>query len=290
MSVREADDRIATRNGFFDQRSTIWRVNREMVLLAAGGRALLMQLAHPKVAAGVAQHSDFQTDPFARLHRTMEAMWSIVFDKEPQARKSLERVTRLHTRVHGRVGSGEGSLAGACYDANDQDLLLWVHATLIDSALVGYDRFVAPLSLAEKRRYYDESKQLARLFGINEAFIPGALDEFEVYMRSMMAGEEIRVGPTARKLGRDVLYARPWLFRIIGPLFRFVTAGLLPEKLRTGYDLNWNGRREQLLAGFLKTVRAVLPLTPNPVRVVPNARGAEKARRDPRARQIRNAK
>ena len=98
-----------------------------MVLLAAGGRALLMQLAHPKVAAGVVQHSDFQADPLARLHRTMSAMWSIVFDKEPQARESLERVARVHTRVRGQVGLGEGVLAGARYDANDQDLLLWVH-------------------------------------------------------------------------------------------------------------------------------------------------------------------
>ena len=265
MSVREANDLIGTRNGFFDQRSTIWRVDREMVLLAAGGRALLMQLAHPKVAAGVAQHSDFQADPFARLHRTMDAMWSIVFDKGPQARASLEHVARVHARVHGQVGSGEGFVTGAPYDANDQDLLLWVHATLIDSALVGYDRFVAPLSLAEKRSYYHDSKKLARLFGIDEGVIPGALDDFEAYMQSMMAGDEIRVGPTARKLGRDVLYARPWLFRMLGPLFRFVTAGLLPEKLRTGYGLQWSDWREKLLCGFLQTVRAVLPLTPEPI-------------------------
>jgi uncharacterized protein (DUF2236 family) len=282
MSLREANDLIATRNGFFDQNSTIWRVNREMVLLAAGGRALLMQLAHPKVAAGVVQHSDFQADPLARLHRTMSAMWSIVFDKEPQARESLERVARVHTRVRGQVGLGEGVLAGARYDANDQDLLLWVHATLIDSALAGYDRFVAPLSLAEKRSYYEDSKQLARLFGIDERFIPGALDEFELYMQFMMTGGEIRVGPTGRKLGRDVLYARPWLFRMFGPLFRFVTAGLLPEKLRTGYGLEWSDSREKLLAAFLKTVRAGLPLMPNPIRVVPNARAAERVLRDSR--------
>ena len=288
MSGREANDVIATRNGFFDQHSTIWRVNREMVLLAAGGRALLMQLAHPKVAAGVAQHSDFQADPFARLHRTMSAMWSIVFDAEAQARSSLERVARVHTRVHGQVDSGEGFPAGATYDANDQDLLLWVHATLIDSALMGYDRFVAPLSLAEKRSYYDDSKQLARLFGIDEELIPRSLDDFELYMQFMMTRGEIRVGPTARKLGRDVLYAQPWLFRMFGPLFRFVTIGLLPEELRNGYGLEWSDSREKLLAAFLKTVRAVLPLMPNPIRVVSNARAAERVLRDPRGWQIRN--
>ncbi|HEX7233226.1 MAG TPA: oxygenase MpaB family protein, partial [Candidatus Binatia bacterium] len=95
----------------------------------------------------------------------------------------------------------------------------------------------------------------------------------------MMTRGEIRVGPTARKLGRDVLYAQPWLFRMFGPLFRFVTIGLLPEELRNGYGLEWSGWKEKLLARFLKIVRAVLRLTPNSIRVVPNARAAEKARR-----------
>jgi len=74
-----------------------------MILLAAGGRALLMQIAHPKVAAGVMQHSQFQKDPFARLHRTMAAMWSIVFDTESQARAALEGIEKVHARVRGDV-------------------------------------------------------------------------------------------------------------------------------------------------------------------------------------------
>jgi uncharacterized protein (DUF2236 family) len=132
--------------GFFERGSKIWQVNREMVLLLAGGRALLMQLGHPKVAAGVAEHSRFQQDPFARLRRTMSAMWSIVFDPQPQARAALERVELRHKSVRGVVPVGEPAQGGAPYDAFEQDLLLWVHATLIDSALVAYGRFVAPLA------------------------------------------------------------------------------------------------------------------------------------------------
>lgn len=264
--------------GFFEQHSTIWRVNREVILLAAGGRALLMQVAHPKVAAGVAQHSDFQKDPFARLHRTMAAMWSIVFDAEPQARAALEAIEKVHARVRGVVDPGEGSFAGTPYDANDQELLLWVYATLIDSALVGYEQFVAPMSRREKNAYYDDSRALARLFGIDEKLIPTALDDFEQYMHRMIAGYEITVGPTARTLGRDILYARPRLFKLAGPLFRLVTAGLLPEKLRQGYGLKWSARRAKLLARFSRMVRLLLPLIPGAIRIVPNARAAEKVR------------
>jgi len=251
-----------------------------MILLAVGGRALLMQLAHPKVAAGVDQYSHFQKDPFARLRRTMAAIWSIVFDEEPQAEEALEGIENVHARVRGRVYSGEGSFAGAPYNANEQDLLLWVHATLIDSAMVGYDQFVAPMSMVEKNAYYNDSKTLAGLFGIDEKLVPTALNDFEAYMNRMIGGDEITIGPTARRLGRDVLYARPWLFRLAGPLFRFVTTGLLPEKLREEYGLEWSAQREKILAGFSTTVRALLPLTPGLIRIVPNARAAEKARHD----------
>ena len=112
-----------------------------MVLLLAGGRALLMQLAHPKVAAGVAEHSHFKADPLGRLYRTMSAMWSIVFDETSAARASLEQVKSVHRRIHGIVSPAESLPFGTHYDALDIELLLWVHATLIDSAMVAYDHF-----------------------------------------------------------------------------------------------------------------------------------------------------
>ena len=146
--ARENSDAMAAQKSqhIFDPASKIWMVHREMVLLLAGGRALLMQLAHPKVAAGVAAHSRFQEDPLGRLYRTMSRMWSIVFDEEPQAREALRRVAMVHKRVRGNVPLDEPSHAGAAYDASDQELLLWVHATLIDSAMVAYNLFVEPLN------------------------------------------------------------------------------------------------------------------------------------------------
>src|SRR5918992_2687512 len=111
---------------FFSPDTMIWRVDREMVLLAAGGRALLMQLAHPKVAAGVAQHSRFQDNPLGRLHRTMSTMWSITFDETPEARAALERIKNVHRKVKGSISAEEPLAAGTPYDALDVQLLLWV--------------------------------------------------------------------------------------------------------------------------------------------------------------------
>lgn len=265
--------------GFFQRDSPIWRVHRELVLLLAGGRALLMQLAHPKIAAGVAEHSRFQNDPLARLYRTMSTMWSIVFDPRAEAQAALQGLEQRHAQVRGVVRDNEPAHGGESYDALDQDLLLWVHATLIDSALVAYTRFVAPLTASEKTVYYEDVKSFAALFGIRQEIIPGSLDAFDDYVKQMLLGGEVAVGPTARDLAHDVLYPRPWIFKPGGPLFRFVTAGILPDNLRRAYDLRWSPRREKILNFLARSIRTVLPLIPAPLRIAPNARAAEKAGR-----------
>jgi uncharacterized protein (DUF2236 family) len=261
---------------FFAPTSKIWMVNREMVLLLAGGRALLMQLAHPKVAAGVAAHSRFQEDPLGRLYRTMSRMWSIVFDEEPQARAALQQVETVHKRVQGMVPRDEPAHAGAAYDASDQELLLWVHATLIDSAMVAYDLFVAPLHGAERADYYNDSKKLAALFGIQEKNIPSSVEVFDDYMSDILANGGILPGPTARNLAADVLYPSPWILKPGGPVFRLATVGLLPATLREGYGLKWNERKERTFLAVAKTIRLLVSVMPGLIRIVPNARTAEK--------------
>src|SRR5256886_15886523 len=108
---------------FFSPDEMIWQVDREMVLLLAGGRALLMQLAHPKVAAGVAEHSHFKDDPLGRLHRTMSTMWSIVFDEAPKAQAALAQVKTIHSKVRGVIRHAE-PVPPAAHDALDPELLL----------------------------------------------------------------------------------------------------------------------------------------------------------------------
>ncbi|HKA31762.1 MAG TPA: oxygenase MpaB family protein [Candidatus Binatia bacterium] len=255
---------------FFAPESAIWSVDREMTLLLGGGRALLMQIAHPKIAAGVADHSRFATDPLGRLKQTMETMWSIVFDDLPRAQASLERLGRVHERVQGHIANG------TAYSARDPELLLWVHATLVDSALVTYDRFVRPLSLELRRRYYDDSKKLGVLMGVPETTLPAALEDFERYMTTTIESEAISVGAPARTLARAILYPRPWFLQTVVPINVLITAGLLPPKLRRAYGLRWSGRRESVLRLVAGSTRAALPLVPRMIRVVPHARAAER--------------
>ena len=260
----------------FSPHSKIWQIDREMALLLAGGRALLLQLAHPKVAAGVAQYSRFQQNPLARLQRTMSAMWSIGFDESAKAHDALKRVGNIHKQVHGSVHAGEAVPPGTPYDARDPELLMWVHATLVDSAIIAYDLFVEPLSLHEKARYYEDSKKLAELFDIPNEVVPQSLAEFNAYFDQMIQGNTIAVGAAARTLAHDIVYPRPWILRPAAPLFRVVTAGLLPERLRSAYGLKWNRPREKVFWLFARLFRLLLPLIPGPVRIVPNARAAEK--------------
>lgn len=261
---------------FFSPQSKLWQVDREMALVLAGGRALLMQLAHPKIAAGVAEHSNFRDDPLGRLYRTMRAMWSIVFDQAAPARASLQRVNDIHGKVHGRVPLTEPACTGMPYNAFEQPLLLWVHATLIDTAMVAYGLLVKALPAEEKSRYYEDSKGLARLFEIRDAMIPGSLAEFELYMEKMLAGPELAVGPTAKALARDILYPRPWLLRPGGPLFRLITAGLLPQRLRDDYEIPWDDRRGKHFRRAAAGIRRLLPMVAPPLRIVPHARRAER--------------
>src|SRR5205085_462622 len=141
--------------GLFADDSITRRVNSEGVLGLGGGRALLMQLAHPAVAAGVADHSDFETDPFGRLRRTLEAETTLVFGTVEEAHATAARIRAVHERV-----------TGPGYRAGDPDLLLWVHATLVDTALQLHSRFVRPLGRDEAEAYYQESTRLAELLGV----------------------------------------------------------------------------------------------------------------------------
>jgi uncharacterized protein (DUF2236 family) len=277
LMIRRSESMTEKDERFFSPDMMIWQVDREMALLLVGGRALLMQLAHPKVAAGVAEHSHFKDDPLGRLYRTMGAMWSIGFDEMSEARASLAQVKSVHRRIHGIASPAESLPFETPYDALDIELLLWVHATLIDSAMVAYDLFVKPLAPDEKSRYYDDSKKLAYLFEIPETILPSSLIEFDSYMEQMLNGGEIAIGPTARALAQEILFPRPWILRPAGPLFRIITAGLLPEPLREGYGVRWNRRNEKIFWLIARWTRRLLPLVPGPLRIVPNARRAEKA-------------
>ncbi len=243
----------------YPEGSAARRINRENVLFLGGGRALLMQLAHPSVAAAVDEHSDFRIRPLTRLRRTVRLTMAIVFGDRETALAAARTVNRVHGRVR---GSG--------YRALDPELLLWVHATLVDSALVTYEAFVKRLGPAERDEFYQEMKLVGELLGIPRALFPETVADFEGYIARQIAEGTVRVGPVARDLAG--LVVRPRVLRLPRRLFvplEVVTAGLLPDALREQYGLPWGRARRAAFRLAVRSVPRVVALTPPIVRVWP---------------------
>src|SRR3712207_4774676 len=174
-----------------DNRDVVWKLNREMVLLLGWGRAILLQLAHPLVAAGVAEHSAFRARPRGRICRfaqTVSAMLALTFGTPEQVARAAAGINAIHDRVHGRLREPAGRFpAGTPYSAHDPALLRWVHATLLDSTLRVYELYVGPLTPEEQDRYCAAASGVAPLLGIPDGYLPASVAELEAYLRAMLA-------------------------------------------------------------------------------------------------------
>lgn len=246
--------------------SLTWRVNGESVLLLGGGRALILQVAHPGVAAGVAQFSNYRAEPWKRLYRTLDTTLAIVFGDHETSGAAAARLRRIHARVNGSDDRGQP------YRALDPDLLLWVHATLIDTSLTVYQRYVKALTATELDRYYEEMKALGEAYSIPREAMPPDYAGFRDYWDWMLA-DGLRVTDTTRDVADAVL--QPDLMVLAWPaieLVRLVTVGTLPPSLRSELGLRWGPNRDRALAGSQAAIRRVMPLLPALVRRFPKAR------------------
>jgi uncharacterized protein (DUF2236 family) len=257
--------------GLFGPGSMSWRIDRELVVLAGGSCALLMQAAHPVVAAGVEQHSTYASDPFGRLMRTLTSSFEVVFGTRSQAEATIRRVNAIHARVRGRRPDG-----GAPYSATDPEALLWVHATLVDTALRIYARFVRPLMPDEEQAYHVESARVALLLGVDEADMPPTIIELRAWMDRMIESGTVRVTPGARRIARTVLYPTRFPPRIAWDAAHLVSMAMLPDPIRRGYGIGWSAERERGMESIAAAARALLPLVPSPLRHAPQARAADR--------------
>lgn len=245
------------------------RVNRERVLLVGGQRALVMQLAHPSVAAGVAQHSDFPARALDRLRRTLDLSLAIIYGSAEEVRAATDTIRAVHDRVTGMA-------EGRRYGANDPQLLLWVNATLIDTTLVVYQRFVRPLTARDLDRYYRETVDSAELFGIPRAIIPPHHEAFREYIRSMLEGPELGATEDGRRLVADVL--RPPLplpLRVPTAGVRQITLALLPSRIRRMFGLRAGPMSRFTLEAASRSSRLLLPWLPSAVRDFSRARAGD---------------
>ena len=257
--------------------SVAWRVNAERLALLGWGRAILMQLAHPLVAAGVAEHSTFRGGPLAaawRLHHTVRAMLSLTFGDRAAQEATLETIRGIHRRVHGLLPEAAGRFAaGTPYSAEDPDLVLWVHATLLDSLPLIYGRVIAPLSPADLDAYCAEAAGVAIALGARDAEVPRTWTSLRRYVDEILASGSIAVSGQARELAHAVL--APPIRVLVYPaarVNRLVTVGLLPPEIRRQYGFAWDDGAERRMNRALEWVRAVRRVTPRQLAWWPQAR------------------
>ncbi len=264
---------MAARDGYFPPESVIRRVgNSPLVPLLGGGSAVLLQVAHPLVAVGVVEHSDYQHDLWRRLLGTLRALYLITYGTKDEAERAGAAVQTVHARVSGQTPAHLGVFpAGTPYSASDADLMLWVHATLVYSSLGIYHRFVHALSVEEQERYYREMALVARIFGTPDDVIPDTLGDFRDYLRDRLAGDEIQVTEPAREVARVILRAPlPLPLRLLAPAHRLSTAAFLPGRLRREYGLVWTRSRAAMLRGAAQTIKvAAYPLFLAAARITP---------------------
>jgi len=256
--------------GLFGPGSVSWRIDRELLVLAGGSCALLMQAAHPMVAAGVAEHSTYATDPFGRLMRTLESSFEVVFGTCSGADAAVRRVNAIHASVRGRMPDG------GAYSATDPGALLWVHATLVDTALRVYGRFVAPLTAAEEQAYHVECGRVAILLGVPDSLLPATIGELRGWMADRMADGTIRVTPQARRIAATVLYPSRLVPRIAWDAAHLVSLSTLPAALRRDYGIGWSAARERGVERIARVSRRALPILPPMLRHAPQARAADR--------------
>jgi uncharacterized protein (DUF2236 family) len=256
--------------------SVTWKVNGEVSVVAGWGRAILLQLAHPAVAAGVHDHSSFRgslSSSFRRLHSTVGAMLSITFGDTEQMISTAAGINAIHDRVRGRVPGP----TGRAYSAHDADLQRWVHGTLLESIPLVYELLVGPLSTRERDQYCAEATIMEPLLGMPDGWLPRDWAQLDAYMRETMTGGSLMVSDTSRALARAVLYPPRWY--VAWPAFRAVqvlTIGLLPAPVRHAYGFQWRPRDERAFARWAALVRATRRLLPPAARQWRMARRIER--------------
>lgn len=263
---------IVPEEGIFGPRSVAWHMLRESIGFLGGGRAALLQTAHPWVAHGVDQHSKTKTDPLGRFHRTFENVFTIIYGNLDQVQTVSENLHRIHGKIVGRIGEEHGAFgAGSRYFANQVDAMLWVHATLWETYFLVRELVLGPVDRATKEAFYQEIKRFALCFGVPYSAQPETWDDFFAYNRSMWDSEMLAVGAAGMDIRRHLF--RFDMFPGSATALRFIeifTAETMPSKLRTAFDLPPATRQNRLVfEAELAAARLAYPRLPERVRYIP---------------------
>lgn len=247
---------------------------REPALILGGGRALLMQAAHPLVAQGAIDHSTYATDPWGRLNRTTEWVTRVVFGTTAEAQRATGIINRLHGRVSGALPGDHATArvrAGRPYTATDPRLLLWVHLSFVDTMLVSHDALVGGLTEADRDAFVDEWRVVGRLLGIPDRLLWRTNAAMRSHLEAAVERGEVAPGAGSRLVSHTML--RPPLpSGVLRPVFdagAFVTVGLLPARVRRGYGITWTPAHAAAHRALCLWLRATGGALPKRLRVSP---------------------
>ena len=231
----------------------------EGVLIAAGGRAILLQLANPAIGHGVAEHSDFARRPLDRLNGTLSYVYAIVFGDAEMTALAVERVNRAHRPVHSTGTTPQ-------YNAFTPALQLWVAATLYESATTFHEMIFGPLDETTADEVYQSYARLGTALQVPPHLWPEDRAAFRRYWDEQVA--RLTTDATTRAVAHELLHSRtgPLWFRSALPLGRLLTAGLLPPGVRVLFDLPWTSRHQRTFDGVLVGLRLIYPRLPKKLR------------------------
>jgi uncharacterized protein (DUF2236 family) len=246
------------RAGLFGPGSVTWRINRESALFLGAGRAALLQLAHPWVAAAIAEHSAVLHRPIVRFHNTFRIVYTMVFGSRAQACAAARSLHTLHSGIRGQLPGAVGAWPRAThYQANEIAALRWVWATLVESAVLAYET-VLPLTPADCDRYYSEMQTFAALFGIPSSALPSRWSAFIDYCRQMFDSGELGVNSASRSMGHAILSGAG--SRIHPPRwYRALTTAWMPPRLRDEFALTPDHQAAARARRWLPRVYCALP-------------------------------
>jgi uncharacterized protein (DUF2236 family) len=257
-----------SRQGIFGPGSASWTVNRESAVFLGAGRAALLQLAHPWVAAALEQHSNVMARPIARFHNTFRTVYSMIFGSLGQALAAARHLHRLHSTIQGELKeSTAGWPRGAHYKANEIAALRWVFATLIESAELAWSCALGPMPATMRELYYADSVKLAAFFGLPASELPRDWAAFAAYNQAMHQGDELGVSDRARAMAHRLLTGfGSWLY--IPHWYRALTAEWLPPRLREEFHLVVTAADRKALVSASRRIPHVYRKLPPSIRYV----------------------
>lgn len=251
----------------FPSDSAIWRISREHALVLGGPAAAILQIAHPQVAQGVAEHSDFKNDSLSRLIRTLDAVYTITFSPRAEVEAMAARVRKSHAPVHGDKPMR--------YSAFSPDAQMWVLATLIQLGTQSFERFVGPLTLADREAHYHDMRIFGTFFGLPVDFGPQTWNQFSAYYDEMLQGPLLASLPISRELAHHVAFPRkPAFLRAVWPISGLITREFLPSPARERLGFTAPSRFASQLID--QTIAGVLPFLPPDLRFTPHYLAAMK--------------